>query len=68
VSEIRTYETWIQKTPWRERLIFNVWRRPFPYLFHPWEVRCINGYVTGGSARKVCNWMKVWHEYFGENE
>lgn len=42
-------ELWekVERTAWRDRLIFNTWRMPFPYLFHRWTVMCEMGYCAG---------------------
>ena len=39
------------RTPWRERLIFNTWRAPFPYLFHRWDVVMDAGWCGGWWRR-----------------
>jgi hypothetical protein len=33
----------VQRTPWRERLIWNTWRYPLPYLFDRWDAWAIPG-------------------------
>lgn len=38
---------WVERTEWRERLLFNCWRAPFPYLFHRWDVQTENGWASG---------------------
>lgn len=55
-------DVWVERTPWSERLLFNTWRAPFPYLFHPWQVMCLQGYCASGRARAICKWMAEWHE------
>lgn len=52
----------IHKRDWPNRLIFNCWQRPFPYLFHRWTIdhgRDIN--LTSGSKRAMGKWVKEWH-------
>ena len=42
----------IVRTPWRDRLLFNTWRKPFPHLFHRWDV--VEGVAWyGGFWRKT---------------
>ena len=41
---------WVGKTSWRERLLLNTWRRPFPYLLKRWEVQMRYHYPDGRSS------------------
>lgn len=53
----------IRKQGWHERLIFNTWTAPFPYLLHRWTIdheRDIN--LISGSKRKMSNWVKGWND------
>lgn len=56
-----------RRATWRERLLFNCWRRPFPYLFHRWTVEDRDmGYCTSTvrltSARA---WLAEWDRLSG---
>lgn len=47
---------WVVANPWRDRLLYNCWQRPFPYLLHRWEVMgsmgpC-HGFFTRRGARR----------------
>lgn len=61
----------VRRTPWATRLMRNAWQRPYPYLFHRWEVISLDrpaDFVASGSKRAVGRWMEAreraaWAEY-----
>jgi hypothetical protein len=46
-------QVWVERTDWRERVMFNMWRRPFPHLFQRWDCRHMYVHPDG---RKVRSW------------
>jgi hypothetical protein len=37
----------IVRTPLKGKLVFNTWRKPFPYLFHRWDIVSRQGWWSG---------------------
>lgn len=60
----------MRKMTWSDRLIFNTWRHPFPYLFHRWEIvyndtldgkpfeSWCGSFVTKSGAQR---WLDEWY-------
>lgn len=51
----------VSRNPWSHRRIRNVWRAPYPYLFHPWQVNMDTGYCMSGRKRTVGKWVAEWN-------
>jgi hypothetical protein len=51
---------WVQRARWRDRLTFNCWRRPFPYLAHRWEVVDAHGWIDCGSRAYCERWVAAY--------
>lgn len=50
----------IVRNTWADRRLFNTWGAPFPYLLHPWQIVCEQGFVTSGRKRSVSKWYQQW--------
>jgi hypothetical protein len=46
----------VRRTAWHDRLIFNTFSHPFPYLFHRWDVYF--GEVYEHYDKVVWSWAK----------
>lgn len=59
-----------RKNSWGNRRLFNCWRRPFPYLFHPWEIVMAYDETPGqytnwcmsGRKHAVGRWVREWND------
>lgn len=54
----------VRRSTWRERLLLNCWRSPFPFLLGRWTVEDVDGgfcatYLTLRGARR---WIAEWDE------